>query len=110
MEFQKSPEPNTDGLKITALENGEVVGWIYLYLLRNDAHREPFGFLENLFVLELHRNQGIGSRLLEAAIKEAKARGCYKLVGTSRFSNERAPKFYKRFGFAEWGTEFRLDF
>ena len=97
------------GRKILAKEGVEVWGWVYLYILYNDSHQEPFGMMENLYVEEEHRNQGVGSKLMAAVIAEARKQGCYKLIGTSRHTNDKAPEFYKRFGFQNWGLEFRMD-
>lgn len=96
-------------MKITAHEDGKQVGRQYLYILRNDLHKEPFGLLEDLYVEEDYRKRGIGSELVKKAIAEAKAQGCYKLILTSRDSNSRLHAFYERLGFAKWGSEFRID-
>ena len=52
-----------------------------------------------LFVSEQLRGKGIGSKLLEAADREAKQRGCkYAFVDTFSFQ---APVFYKKHGYQE---------
>ena len=52
-----------------------------------------------LFVSEQLRGKGIGSKLLEAAEREAKQRGCkYAFVDTFSFQ---APAFYKKHGYQE---------
>jgi hypothetical protein len=43
-------------------------------------------------------------------IGEARHRGCYKLVATSRRERAAAHALYRRLGFEEWGREFRLSF
>ena len=67
----------------------------------NLAHREQSNWLciQFLFVSEQLREQGIGSKLLEAAKSEAKQRGCkYAFVDTFSFQ---APIFYKKHGYQE---------
>lgn len=104
-------QTKTDSIavKITAHEDGQQIGRVFLYVLQNDLHDRPFGFLEDLFVEEAFRKQGVGSRLIQAAIQEAKARGCYKLIGNSRTFAGAVHKFYERLGFKKWGFEFRMD-
>lgn len=110
MEFKKEIKKDTFAIKITAEENGATVGRLYLYILKNDLHKEPFAFLEDVFVEESHRKLGIGSQLVEKAIEEAKAQGCYKLIGNSRMSKEKVHAFYERLGFKKHGFEFRIEF
>lgn len=105
----KSQKSSGDYIKITAEDNGKVVGRAYLYFLKNDLHEEPHGFLEDVFVEAEYRSHGIGTQLINRAIEEAKKLGCYKLVGNSRTSNEMAHKFYERLGFKKHGYEFRMD-
>jgi GNAT superfamily N-acetyltransferase len=53
--------------------------------------------IRQMWVDEAHRGQGLGRRLLEAAIVEAEARGCERVfLATYDFQ---APDFYARFGF-----------
>lgn len=108
MEITKS-ESKGSVIKFTANDNGKTVGWALLYIIQNDRHDEPYGLLENVFVEKEFRSKGIGRQLVEMAIAEAKSRGCYKLLGTSRHSNTAAHKFYEKFGFQNWGVEFRMD-
>ncbi len=108
MQIKKS-EFQSAAVKFTAEENGRVVGRAFLYIIKNDLHPEPYGFMEDLFVEEEFRKQGIGGKLVAAIVEEAKARGCYKLLGTSRLSRPEVHEFYNKFGFKEWGLEFRMD-
>lgn len=107
----KSEEIKKDiyGLKIIANENGKVLGWVQLYIISNERHDEPYAFLENLYVEEEYRKQGLGTKLIQAAIEEAKNRDCYKIIGTSRSFKEGVHKFYIKNGFTNWGFEFRMD-
>ncbi len=90
-------------------KNKPEIARIYLYLLTNDLHQEPFGFIEDLFVQESHRGQGLGTQLLTKVIAEAKAQNCYKLICTSRHSREEVHKMYEKHGFKNYGLEFRMD-
>jgi GNAT superfamily N-acetyltransferase len=110
MDIIKETISDNFAVKFLAMENHKPVGWAYLYVLKNDRHEEPFGFLENVYVEKEYRSQGVGSQLVKEATEEAKKLGCYKLVGTSRHAKTEIHEFYKRLGFAEHGLEFRIDF
>lgn len=109
MEIKTQKFTDAFAVKFTAHEGGKIIGRAFLYILKNDLHPEPFGFLEDVFVEENFRKLGYGRKLVLAVIEEARARGCYKLIGTSRTSNEKVHQFYERLGFTKWGHEFRID-
>lgn len=109
MEYKQEEIRESFAVKITAVESGQTVGRLFLYILKNELHKEPFGFLEDVFVEESFRKQGVGSELVKRAIEEAKARGCYKLIGNSRTFAGAVHGFYEKLGFKKWGFEFRID-
>jgi ribosomal protein S18 acetylase RimI-like enzyme len=59
----------------------------------------PLLNIHDLAVLESHRGQGIGRRLLAAVEQAARARGCAKLTLEVVEKNQRAQGLYKSFGF-----------
>lgn len=97
------------GIRFSQEINGKEIGRAFLYILYNDLHKRPFGFLENVFVDEKCRGKGIGTELVNKVIEEAKKQGCYKIVATSRYSRTKVHKLYQSFGFENWGIEFRLN-
>ena len=108
MDFQ-TEKVAARGVKITLKEGGKECARAFLYVLKNDLHDKPFGFLEDVNISEELRGQGIGSKLIQAVINEAKKQGCYKLIGTSRHAREKVHKFYEKLGFNNYGVEFRMD-
>lgn len=108
MELKKK-KIKAGGLKFILEDHGEKIGRAYLYLLKNELHDNPFAFVEDIFIGNEYRGQGLGSKLVEEIIQEAKKCGCYKIIMTSRHSNERAHKLYERLGFVDHGKEFRID-
>ena len=76
----------------------------------NSLHEEPFGLLEDVYVDESLRGQKPGTEIVNAVIAEAKVRGCYKLIATSRYTRPRVHELYIRLGFKDHGNEFRMDF
>ncbi len=109
MEIVLNTEKKSYAVKFTAEEDGKILGWAYLYIMFNDIHKEPFGFLENVFVEEEHRGGGIGSKLVQAIITEAKKQNCYKIICTSRYENSKVHALYNKLGFKDYGKEFRID-
>ena len=107
MEF-KQETISAQGIKLSVEIEGKGAARAYLYIMRNDLHQKPFGLLEDVFVDESLRSQGIGTELVNKIIEEAKKNDCYKIVATSRNSRPRVHELYKRLGFEEWGLEFRM--
>lgn len=99
----------TKAIRIIAKDKDKEIGRAWLYLISNDLHKEPYGLLEDVFVEENYRSHGIGSKLVNAIIEEAKERGCYKLIGCSRNSRPKVHKLYEDLGFAKHGVEFRMN-
>src|ERR1700722_7381326 len=109
MEIKKETLREAYAVKFTAVDDGKVVGRVYVYILKNELHDQPFGLLEDVFVEESHRNKGIGSQLIEKAIADAKEHGCYKLIATSRNAKPELQTYYAKFGLDVWGVEYRHD-
>jgi GNAT superfamily N-acetyltransferase len=100
----------TKGIKFSLMENNQEVARAYLYLMHNDLHPEAFGMLEDVYVAENQRGKGLGTQLVQQAIKTAQEQGCYKLIATSRTSRTKVHQLYERLGFQKKGLEFRIDF
>lgn len=110
MRIEKKLKKTEYAIRLSYHEGKKEIGRAYLYILRNDLHKAPFGFLEDVFVEKDRRGAGVGTALVKAAMTEAKRRRCYKLLGTSRASRKDVHRFYKRLGFKKRGFEFRIDF
>lgn len=109
VEIHKEIKKDCYAVKITVSDDGKEIGRAWLYVLHNDLHAEPFGLLEDVFVEEKYRGSGVGSKLVQEAIDEGRKIGCYKLIATVRNSKEKACSWYEKFGFKNYGVEFRMD-
>jgi GNAT superfamily N-acetyltransferase len=99
------------GIKFSIKDETELeVARAYLYILKNDLHEEPFGFMEDVYVAESERGKGLGTKVVNALIAEAKEQGCYKLICTSRHEKNKVHSLYEKIGFKNHGNEFRIDF
>ena len=99
----------TFGIKLSIVENGKEIGRCYIYMIKNDLHKEPYALLEDVYVDENYRGKGIGTELVKRAIELAKNLGCYKIIATSRFERNNVHEWYEKLGFKKWGYEFRMD-
>jgi len=105
----KQKNAKAGGIKFFIEQGGKEAARAYLYILKNDLHAEPFGFLEDVFVSEDLRGQGLGTELLKEIMKAAKINKCYKIVAASRRERPKVHLFYERLGFKNHGFEFRID-
>ncbi len=60
-------------------------------------------YISNIAVDPEFRSQGIGTCILENALKLAEDSGCRKVILNVTLNNERALEFYKKFGFKGTG-------
>lgn len=68
----------------------------------------PYALIENVVTHEGWRGQGIGRRLMQAAIGRAFNEGCFKIMLLSGAENKRAHRFYEGLGFSTTKTGFEL--
>ena len=91
-----------DTMVFVARLDGAIVGSLTLAL-----YRIPTGvkaWIEDVVVDDAARGHGLGRRLSEAAIDEARARGAKNVSLTSRASREAANRLYQRIGFEVYDT------
>ena len=100
---------NGRGIRFSVKENNLEIGRAYLYLLKNDLHDHPFGFIEDVFIEESKRGNNLGTELVKEIIKKARDAGCYKIICTSRNERFKIHEFYQKAGFKDYGKEFRID-
>jgi RimJ/RimL family protein N-acetyltransferase len=82
-------------------ENEQVVGWADIFPEDNPRqnHRGSLG----MGIISEYRGQGIGTRLLQAVLKQAKEFGLEKVELNVYTSNTNAIKLYRKLGFVEEG-------
>jgi GNAT superfamily N-acetyltransferase len=108
MEIKKK-KISGQGFRFSLLEEEEEVGRARLYVLNNDLHQEPFGFIEDVFIKEGKQGKGYGTAIVKSLVETAKEKGCYKVICTSRFSREQVHSFYEKLNLAKYGYEFRIN-
>ncbi len=105
----KQPTPSSGSIRFSAKDGKNEVGHVYLYLIWNDAHKKPYGFVEDLAVNEEARGRGIARALMDKLEAKAKRERCYKLIANSNPTRKAARALYLSLGYRSHGTEFRLD-
>jgi GNAT superfamily N-acetyltransferase len=107
MEVQNQELP-AKVIRLFLSENEQELGWVRVYLIKNESHNCYYALIENLFVNEQHRRKGYGKQLMLAAIEEAKKQDCQWIIGNSRYLREHVHQFYKNLGFEDYGKEFKM--
>jgi len=80
-----------------------------LLVAQNDLHQKPFGFLEDVHVLDTFQGKGFGTKIVKAVIAKAQDLGCYKLIATSRFERSGVHSWYEKLGFVHSSKAFRMN-
>lgn len=78
---------------------GEIVGYVALTFGYSIEFRGRDAFIDELFLVEKARGQGIGSTVLEFVKREAAALGIVALHLEVARDNRRARRLYERWGF-----------
>lgn len=87
------------GIFLVAREEGSAVGFAYLARNWTLEHGGPCVWLEEMYVLPERRSEGIGKGILEAALGEARKRGCRAVDLEVGEEHLRAERLYERGGF-----------
>lgn len=94
-----------------AFVKGAAVGYAIVFETYSSLRAQPTLYLEDLFILESHRKQGVGFALFRKCVDEAHRRGCGRMEWVVLDWNKIAIDFYNRIGahhLNNWLT-YRLD-
>jgi ribosomal protein S18 acetylase RimI-like enzyme len=95
-----------EGIQFVAEADGKLVGFATLYFTYSTVRAAKIAVMNDLFVVEEFRGQGVASKLF-AACKGYAARNRYvKLTWETAKDNYRAQRFYEKMGgdLGEWLT------
>ena len=88
-----------------------IVGTFALLIMDYLVHRgSPSGIVEAVGVTPDLQGQGIGRQMMEVAIDQCKAAGCYKLTISTNLRRKTAHTFYESLGFEKHGYSYRVQF
>ena len=94
---------------LVAEQDLRVIGTLVLVVVQNLAHHgQPWAVVENVAVQEQARGQGLGTLLLEEAVRRARGARCYKLVLSAHESRTDSHRLYQRLGLRQTHLGFEM--
>ena len=118
--FQQTPEKVTIDLEqmkaqkdlfkclVAQTSNGDIIGFASFYYAYYSWSGKAM-YLDDLYVMESHRKQSVGKKLLDAVIDLAKREQCKKVRWQVSGWNSYAIAFYKKMGANIDSTEINCD-
>lgn len=111
-EFTPDPEKQSEALEailadrtrgriFVAREGSEVVGMASLLYTISTAEGGKAALFEDLIVDPKHRGKGIGSKLIEYVIQQARAEGVLRITLLTDLENDTALGLYRKLGFVD---------
>ncbi|MGN6304909.1 MAG: GNAT family N-acetyltransferase [Mesorhizobium sp.] len=89
--------------QLVAVIEGEVVGWCDI--IRNDRPVHSHCGTLGMGIIPAYRGHGLGRRLIDAALAQAREKGFVRIMLEVRADNARAISLYRRVGFVAEGVE-----
>ena len=96
--FSRFLEPSDEGLIIGAWRDEKLVGYACLYWHHSSTRAKDTVLLNDLFVDEAARGEGVGRALIEAARDVARDRGADHVEWSTRPDNHTAQRLYDSTG------------
>jgi ribosomal protein S18 acetylase RimI-like enzyme len=89
-------------------DGGEVAGVVSLWIRPRLNWPTPEAWVPDLYVAEPFRRRGLARGLLDACVREARRRGCHRLVLESGHERAEAHLLYEAYGFVHGGRAYGL--
>jgi GNAT superfamily N-acetyltransferase len=107
---QIDADPHQHLLVAEHTRDGRVVGTLQLSILRGLSRRGASrALIEAVRISTAERGAGLGGRLIELAVAEARRQGCVLVQLTSDAARTDAHRFYERLGFRATHVGFKLQ-
>lgn len=99
-----------ESVVFAVIEDGKALGFTQLYPSFSSVSMKPIWILNDLFVVEEARRQGIGARLLAAARDHAEQTGAVRLQLSTAVNNARAQALYVQQGWRKEAAFLQYEF
>jgi len=96
--FNRGVNSDTDEL-LCLVYSSELIGFCAYAIVNNLWQAGYISYIYAMVVDEKHRGKGLGTMLIEEAIKDSKNKGLKLLELDSGFQREKAHEFYMKLGF-----------
>jgi GNAT superfamily N-acetyltransferase len=96
--FSRFCEPSDDGLLLGAWDGDDLMGFATIYWTFSSANAAEIALMNDLYVAERARGQGVGRALIDACAEAGRARGCRSLEWETAPDNVRAQRVYDATG------------
>jgi len=101
-------DPNFNLYCLVAQDDGQIMGMTTFNFQNSTWSENGQCLLEDLFVDQSIRGQGIGRALIDAVINEAKKRGCSRVYWNTDETNETARKLYDTYVLESGKRQYRV--
>lgn len=96
------------GVLVAEREGRAVASCVLVVVPNLTRNQSPFALIENVVTSAALRGQGLGKRVIGAAIDRAWAMGCYKVMLMTGRSDPNVLAFYEACGFQRGKTAFQI--
>jgi ribosomal protein S18 acetylase RimI-like enzyme len=97
-----------DAAVFVAEDDGAVIAVASLWIRPRLSWTTPEAWLAELYVDQSRRRRGAARALVDACVREARRRGCHRLVLESASDREDAHAFYEAYGFRHSARRYEL--
>jgi ribosomal protein S18 acetylase RimI-like enzyme len=94
---------------IFVLDAGSILGFLWLVICENSWTRERYGYVNNLYLTEAFRGQGLASELMVQSDSWFRSHGIRRVRLTVTAANEAACRLYERNGYQTTRHEMEKD-
>ena len=90
--------------------NGEMAGFIDMWIIHDFCHGGKLSYIQNLYVAQKYRRMGVGSKLLQKIIERARERKALEIHVVTGLNNEPAIRLYKKHGLTKESLQLEREF